>query len=97
MLRFLVLFACLLALTSLASSQDKKQPEKKDSPKVLYAVPLVAMPGEKQKLVVRGKNLAAVKEVKVSGSDDARVKFLTAKSVGVPNNYPAERIGDSEV
>jgi hypothetical protein len=97
MLRFLVLFACLLALASLAHSQDKKQPEKKDTPKVLYAVPLVVKPGEKQKLALRGKNLAAVKEVKVSGADEARVKFLSAKSVGVPNNYPAERIGESEV
>ena len=25
------------------------------------------------------------------------VKFLAAKKVGVPNNYPGERVGDSEV
>ena len=64
---------------------------------MLYAVPLVAKPGEKQKLALRGKNLAAVKEVKVAGSDAAKVKVLGAKAVGVPNNYPGDRVGDSEV
>jgi hypothetical protein len=83
-------------LASSAVSQDKK--DKKDpAPKVLYAVPLVAKPGEKQKLALRGKNLAAVKEVKVTGTDDAKVKVLGAKAVAVPNNYPADRVGDSEV
>jgi hypothetical protein len=80
-----------------ATSQDKKPPAKKDAAKVLYTVPLVAKPGEKQKLALRGKNLAAVKEVKVAGIADARVKVLGGKMVGVPNNYPAERVGDSEV
>jgi hypothetical protein len=79
------------------AAQEKKPPAKKDAPKVLYAVPLVARPGEKQKLALRGRNLAAVKEVKVAGAPDAKVKVLGAKAVGVPNNYPAERVGDSEV
>jgi hypothetical protein len=90
-------FLLVLAFVPTAASQDKKPPAKKDAPKLLYAVPLVAKPGEKQKLALRGKNLAAVKEVKVSGADGAKVKVLGAKAVGVPNNYPAERIGDSEV
>ncbi|HJZ56696.1 MAG TPA: PPC domain-containing protein [Gemmataceae bacterium] len=80
-----------------AASQDKKQPKKEQPPKVLYAVPLVVKPGEKQKLALRGKNLDAVKEVKVVGADDAQVKVLGAKKVPVPNNYPAERVGDSEI
>ena len=46
-----------------ATAQDKKAA----APKVLYAVPLVVKPGEKQKLALRGKNLDAVKDVKVSG------------------------------
>src|SRR5205823_10868937 len=77
--------------------QEKKQPPKKDAAKVQYAVPLVAKPGEKQKLALRGKNLDAVKEVKVGGADDAKVTVLGAKKVPVPNNFPAERVGDSEV
>ena len=96
-MRLLCLLSFLLASAGALSSQDKKQPDKKDAPKVLYAVPLVAKPGEKQKLVLRGKNLAAVKEVTVTGGDGARAKVFGARAAGVPNNYPAERIGDSEV
>lgn len=88
-------FALAALLCTFASAQDKKDPPKKDAPpKVLYAVPLVAKSGEKQKLVLRGKNLAGAKEVKVEG---ATLKLLSAKAAGVPNNYPADRIGDSEV
>ncbi len=96
--RLLCLFVLPLAFAARVASQEKKPPEKKGPPpKVLYAVPLVAKPGEKQKLALRGMNLAAVKEVKVSGADLAKVKVLGAKGVGVPNNYPGERVGDSEV
>lgn len=88
-------FALAALLCTFAHAQDKKDPPKKEvPPKVLYAVPLVAKPGEKQKLVLRGKNLAGVKEVKAEG---ATAKVLTARAAGVPNNYPGERIGDSEV
>src|SRR4029453_177601 len=93
----LVLLLLPFLLTSAAISQEKKPPEKKDTPKVLYAVPLVAKPGEKQKIALRGRNLAAVKEVKVAGVADAKVKVLGAKAVGVPTNYPVDRVGDSEV
>ncbi|MBA4189893.1 MAG: hypothetical protein C0467_18065 [Planctomycetaceae bacterium] len=87
----------VLAFAPFATSQDKKPPEKKDLPRVLYAIPLIAKPGEKQKIALRGRFLATVKEVKVTGAEAAKVKFLAAKAAGVPNNYPAERIGDSEV
>ena len=87
----------LAVVAAFTTSQDKKDPKKDPPGKVLYAVPLVAKPGEKQKLTLRGKALDTVKDVKVNGSPDARVKFLAAKKVGVPNNYPGERIGDSEV
>ncbi len=96
-MRLLCLLVLPFALASTTSSQEKKPPEKKDSPKVIYTVPLVAKPGEKQKLALRGKNLAAVKEVKVTGADGAKLKILGAKAVGVPNNYPGDRVGDSEV
>jgi hypothetical protein len=96
--RLLCLLVLPLTFAPNVSSQDKKQPDKKEPPpKVLYAVPLIARPGEKQKLALRGKNLAAVNEVKVSGADGAKVKTLSAKAVGVPNNYPGDRVGDSEV
>ena len=86
----------ILVLAFSASAQEKKE-KKEPPPKLLYSMPLVAKPGAKQKLTLRGKGLAAVKEVKVAGAEGVLVKVLGAKTVGVPNNYPAERIGDSEV
>jgi len=86
-----------LVASSPAGAQKKEPDKKQDTPKVLYAVPLVAAPGAKQKLTLRGKHLDAVKDVTVSGADGATLKVLGSKKVGVPNNYPAERIGDTEV
>lgn len=91
------LLIALFAFASSSLSQDKKPAGKKDLPKVLYSVPLVAKPGEKQKLTLRGTRLATVKELKVEGADGAKTKVLNAKTAGVPANYPAERVGDSEV
>jgi hypothetical protein len=94
---------CLLVLPlalATSASQDKKRPDKKGAPpppKVLYTLPLVARPGAKQKVVLRGKNLAAVHGVRVTGADGATAKVLAGKGVGVPNNYPGDRVGDSEV
>lgn len=97
-MRLLCLFAIPLAVAPLAS-QDKKPPDKnkEPAPVVLYAVPLVAAPGAKQKLALRGKNLATVKNVTAAGADGATVKVLGAKTVNVPNNVPGDRVGDSEV
>ena len=77
------------------AAQDKKKPADKSASKILYAVPLALKPGEKQKVALRGKNLDAVKDVKAS--DGATAKVLAARKVGVPNNYPGDRVGDSEV
>jgi hypothetical protein len=96
MLRMLMLVIPILAVAPAAPSQDKKKSPKSPDPKVLYTIPLAVKPGEKQKLAVRGKNLDSVKEVKVAGAD-AKAKVLGAKKVAVPNNYPGEKVGDSEV
>jgi hypothetical protein len=88
----------VVALVHGPAAAQKKEPEKKpESPKVLYAAPLVVTPGAKQKLVLRGKNLDAVKEVTVAGAEGAAVKVLAARKAAVPNNFPAARVGDSEV
>jgi hypothetical protein len=97
MSRLPVLVVLPLALLPQADAQEKKKKDKIPDPKILYAVPLVARPGEKQMLALRGKNLDAVKEVRVGGVEDATVKVLGAKKVMVPNNFPGERVGDSEV
>lgn len=97
MSRFAIPLVLALTLAAAATPQDKKPPEKKDPPKLLYAIPLVAKPGEKQKVALRGKLLAAATEVKVTGAEGAKVKFVAARAAAPPNNYPAEKIGDSEV
>jgi hypothetical protein len=99
MSRFILLFTFAPLLASAPAAAQKKEPDKKKDapPKVLYATPLVATPGAKQKLTLRGKLLDGVKEVTVSSADGATVKVLGAKKAAVPNNFPAERIGDSEV
>jgi hypothetical protein len=98
MLRPLLILFSAIALVATSTSQDKKKSDKKDLPGlVLYTIPLVARTGEKQKIALRGKGLAAVKEIKVVGVEDAKVKVLGGKAVTVPNNYPGERVGDSEV
>lgn len=80
-----------------ATTQDKKAPAKQEPPHtILYAVPLVVKPGEKQKIVLRGKKLDTATGIKVDGPDTVKAKFLAAKKVTVPNNYPADRVGDSE-
>ncbi len=80
-----------------APAQKKELEKKKDAPRLLYATPLVVAPGAKQKLVLRGKHLDGVKEVTIAGADGAAAKLLAARKANVPNNYPAQRIGDSEV
>ena len=96
MSRLLVLLVLPFALLPQADAQQKKKKGGTD-PIILYSVPLVLKPGERQRLALRGKNLDAVKEVRVEGIDDAEVKVLGAKKVPVPNNHPGERVGDSEV
>jgi len=87
----------LLVLPFALLSDPPAAAQKKDLPKILYAVPLVVTPGGKQKLALRGKNLDAVKEVKVGGAAGATVKVLGAKKTPVGNNQPGDRIGDTEV
>ena len=95
-MRRFALAVILVIVASTVLAQDKKA-KKEPAPKLLYAIPLVARPGEKQKVTLRGRGLAGVKGVNVTGAEGAAVKLLSAKSVGVSTNYPVDRLGDSEV
>jgi hypothetical protein len=97
MFRQFIILICIAPLAPTSTLQDKKQSEKKELPKVLYSVPLVVKTDAKQKLIIRGKGLATVKEFKVVGIDGAKVTSSGGKMVTVPNNFPAGRYGDSEV
>lgn len=83
-----------LVLVAPAASQDKKP--KDPPPAILYAVPLVLRPGEKQTISLHGKKLDTATGITVDGPDSVKVKFLAAKKVPVPNNFP-DRVGDSAV
>lgn len=79
-----------------AQERKKKDGDKKDAPKLLYAVPLVAKPGEKGKLVLRGRGLDAATGVKVSGADGASAKLVGKKKAPPGNNQAANKVGDTE-
>lgn len=90
-----IVLCAALALPFALSAQPK--PVAKEVPVVQYSTPLYVAPVAKVKVVLRGQKLDAVTEVK---SADVKV---TAKLVGkarkaaVPNNYPANKLGDTEV
>lgn len=90
---YLPLAVFLLPLALLA----QPKPPVKDIPVVQYPVPLVVTPAPKVKIVLRGQKLEAVSEVK---SADAKVTAKLVgkgKKAGVPNNYPTNKLGDTEV
>ncbi len=89
---FLLLALVFVPLALLA----QPKPPAKDAPVVQYSYPLSVTPTAKVTVVLRGQKLDTITEVK---SGDAKV---TAKLIGkgkkatVPNNYPANKLGDSE-
>jgi hypothetical protein len=93
-MRLLLPLLCLAALP--LAAQDKK-PDGKDAPEALYAVPLAVAPGHDGKLTLRGLRLDAVTEVR-SADPNAAVRLSgKPKAVKGPGNYPAGKVGDSEV
>lgn len=95
--RLLVLLAVGLVVVASAAAQERKtDATKKDAPKLLHPVPLVAKPGETQKLVLRGRALDTATELKVTGTDGAAVKLLGKKKSPPGANQSTEKVGDSE-
>lgn len=83
----------LLLAVHVATQPRPKPPPPKDQPVPRYAIPLV-VPSGKSKLVLRGAKLDTASEVKADGG---AVKLLAKRKAAVPNNYPAEKVGDTEV
>lgn len=104
MARVLVRLGTVLALCGVAGGMPGREPaprpdppaEPKAVPRLLYAVPLVARPGEKQKLTLRGRHLERVGQVKVAGTD-GQARLLAARLITPPGNQVAERVGTSEL
>lgn len=82
-----------LALAFLVTRPAPPAPPK-DQPVALYAIPLTLPAGPKAKLTLRGFKLDAATEVK---ADAGMLKLLKKAKAAVPNNYPADRVGDTEV
>ena len=92
-MKSLLAFA-LLFLPFALLAQPK--PAAKEVPVLQYSVPLVVAPVPKIKVTLRGQKLDAVTEVK---SADAKVTAKLVgkgKKAGVPNKYPANKLGDTE-
>ncbi len=87
------LCVCVVTLSSIVQSQDKK-PD--NLPQLLVATPLGVSAGQTTKVVVRGKKLDEVKEVRFNGQS-APVKLLNKGKAGVPQKQEANRAGDSQV
>ena len=89
-----LLLLALLPIPFALFAQPK--PPAKDAPVVQYSIPLVIAPAPKLKLTLRGQKLDGVTEVK-SGDAKVTAKLVgKGKKVGVPNNYPANKLGDTE-
>lgn len=77
-----------------SSAQDKK---KSPAPKLAVAMPLVVEPGKKTKVVLRGVSFDDLTELRVHEPKSKGALAGKPKKVGLPNNYPLERVGDSEI
>ncbi len=69
-------------------------PPSKDQPVARYTIPLALPASPKAKIALRGAKLDTATEVK---ADAGALKITRKGKVAAPNNYPAEKIGDSEV
>jgi Bacterial pre-peptidase C-terminal domain len=88
----------LFMLTLSLAAQEKKPSEKKGTPpKLTVALSLVVEMGKKTKVVVRGSNFEGITEVRVHEPKSKGVLAGKPKKVGLPNNYPLDRVGDSEI
>lgn len=88
--------AVALVLASALIAQDRPKPSPKEVPAVRYPVPLAVPPGKKTKVTLRGAKLDGVTEV--TAADGVAVKVLgKGKKAAVPNGYPADQFGDTEI
>ena len=95
-MRLLFLLIISLLMLPLFVLADEK-PKAKTPPRILYSIPLVAKSESTNTLTVKGSNLETVTEVK-SGNKDVTVKLKKkGQKAAVPNNnYPANKLGDTE-
>src|SRR5262245_61212531 len=93
-LRFALLL--LLAAGATLPAQDKKPPEKKETPQVLVAIPLGVPAGKAMKVTLRGLKLDTVTEVRFPGLKVA-ARVLSKGKAAVPIMQDAKHVGDTQV
>ena len=87
----------LLVLPALALAQPK-QPDPKDAPRVLMALPFGVAPGKATKVTLRGLKLDAAKEVRFEDKAvKGTIKLSSKGKTGVPKDMEAARVGDTQV
>lgn len=90
-----VLFALLFAIG--ATAQDKPA-EKKDSPKIILAAPLVVSPAVAAKVTLRGLRIDTASEIAIMGLDSPpKIDLKKKEKAGPPNGMNANEFGDSSV
>lgn len=89
--------AILVSVTALSlHAQDKKEPPK-DVPKAFFPTPLIVAPGTKAKVTIRGQKLDSVTEAKLNAEKIPFKLLGKGRKSAPPNNFPADKFGDSEV
>lgn len=83
----------LMVVSSLGIAQDKKPDT---LPQLLIATPLGVVVGQPTKVVLRGKRLDEVKELRLNGQS-AACKVLSKGKTGVPQKQDVNRVGDSQL
>src|SRR5437899_753655 len=88
-----ILFA-LLSVSPLVA--DDKKPDKKDTPRVVVALPLGVAVGTTTKVVIRGLKLDAASEVRFTDAS-VTAKILTKGKANVPDKQDPAKLGDTQV
>ena len=88
----LVLCGSMVLMAALGHAQDKK-PD--NTPQLLIATPLGVVAGQPTKIVLRGKRLDEVKELRLNGQVAA--KILSKGKTAVPQKQDVNRVGDSQL
>ncbi len=83
----------LILIASLSNAQDKK-PE--SLPQLLVATPLGVVSGQPTKVVLRGKRLDEVKELRLNGQTVA-CKILSKGKTAAPQKQDVNRVGDTQL
>ena len=85
-----ILLPVVLGIAAMAFGEDKPKPVAK----VDYSIPLILPAGEKSQLLLRGRGLESLTNLVAEGLS---IKVLSKGKKPGPNNFPVEKVGDSEL